>query len=217
MKKAEIILSDALLFLNRLADNSCDIFTDPPYNVGKDYGVSKDDMTEAEYTEWITNILSEGKRVASVLTVYVPKKWNLLYWNVLGTEFQEIILPFSPRGAIRSNFSNQYNKLLTNARPSTKTPVLNVWENMQQPGLGYFFRENTYGHPGYTSQHISERVVRELCKSDIICDPFAGTGSVAVAALKYGKSFIGSENNPAWIKIAEKRISKLTRNLFIAD
>ena len=198
--------SDALAFLKSLPDKCCDIFTDPPYNVGKDYGDMVDD-NRSDYPEWITEILTECKRVSNVLIVYVPKKWNLLYWNVLGEDFREIILPFRPRGAIRYGYSNQFNKLLTNATPSG-TPVLNVWENMPQPAHGFFFREETYNHAGYTSEAITNKAIVELCSSDVICDPFMGTGTTAVCAVKNGKSYIGSELNPEYIKIAEDRLKR---------
>lgn len=190
-----------------MPDKCCDVFTDPPYNVGKDYEVWDDKMTDDDYTEWIIKVLNELKRVSNVLTIYVPKKWNLLYWNTLGNEFQEIILPFRPAGALRYGFSNQFNKLLTNARPKKAKPILNVWDNMQQPGLGFFFREKTFGHPGYTSEAITTRAVAELCESDTIYDPFMGTGTTAIAAINYRKSFIGSEVNERYINIATKRIN----------
>lgn len=199
---------ECLQWLKSLPDKCCDIFTDPPYNVGKDYGVWNDAMPDEEYAAWITDVLTECKRVANVLIVYVPKKWNLLYWNVLGAEFQEIILPFRPAGAIRYGYSNQFNKLLTNAKPKGKKPVLNVWDNMPQPGLGFFFREETYDHPGYTSEAITKRAIMQLCVSDVIADPFTGTGTTAVAALDAGKKFIGSEINAEYVAIAEKRVQR---------
>lgn len=205
-----IYLEDCLTTMKRLEDGCCDVFTDPPYNVGKDYGIWNDKMPEIEYENWITKVLNELKRVANVLTVYVPKKYNLLYWNILGTTFQEIILPFRPAGAIRYGYSNQFNKLLTNARPKGK-PILNVWDNMPQPGLGFFFREETYEHPGYTSQAITERAINELCQSELIYDPFMGTGTTAVAALKFGKKYLGSELNPDYVVIANQRIDEASK------
>lgn len=202
-----IFHGDCLKCMSTMADKSCDVFTDPPYNVKKDYGAYKDNLTDAEYTVWITRVLNEIKRVAVNVVIYVPKKWNLLYWNVLGPEYQEIILPFRPAGAIRYGYSNQFNKLLTNARPEGK-PVWNVWENMQQPGLGFFFRENTYGNPGYTSQQITEKAIKLLTTNKLIYDPFMGTGTTAIAALKDKRNYTGSELGLNWIQKAELRIKQ---------
>jgi len=207
---------EALEALREMPDDCCDIFTDPPYNVGKDYGVWDDSMPDQEYERWISDVLTECKRVAVNMVVYVPKKWNLLYWNVLGDSFQEIILPFRPAGAIRYGYSNQFNKLLTNARPKREKPVLNVWDNMQQPGLGFFFREDTLGNPGYTSEAITRRALEQLLSHEFIYDPFMGVGTTAVAAEKAGKKWAGTELNPEFIEKAWTRIHEYRNQLELA-
>lgn len=42
---------------------------------------------------------------------------------------------------------------------------------------------------------------------DLVLDPFTGSGTVAVVALKHGRNFIGTELNPDYAQIAEHRIS----------
>jgi site-specific DNA-methyltransferase (adenine-specific) len=44
-------------------------------------------------------------------------------------------------------------------------------------------------------------------KGDIVLDPFMGSGSTAIAALKSERKFIGYEIDPQYIKIAEERIA----------
>lgn len=39
-----------------------------------------------------------------------------------------------------------------------------------------------------------------------VYDPFSGSGTVGVVALRHGRNFIGSELNPAYVEIARKRI-----------
>jgi DNA modification methylase len=46
----------------------------------------------------------------------------------------------------------------------------------------------------------------------IVLDPFMGSGTTAVVALKHNRNYIGIELNPEYIKIAEKRISEATSN-----
>jgi len=43
--------------------------------------------------------------------------------------------------------------------------------------------------------------------NDTVMDPFAGSGTVAVVALRHGRNFIGTELNPEYTKIAEERIT----------
>lgn len=50
----------------------------------------------------------------------------------------------------------------------------------------------------------------------IVLDPFMGAGTTAIVAIKNNRNFIGSELNPEYIKIAEKRIASNT-DLFSLD
>ena len=42
---------------------------------------------------------------------------------------------------------------------------------------------------------------------DLVLDPFAGSGTVGVVALRHGRRFIGCELNPAYVRMARKRIA----------
>ena len=44
-------------------------------------------------------------------------------------------------------------------------------------------------------------------EGDMVLDPFTGSGTVAVVALRHGRNFIGTEINPGYAEIAEKRIT----------
>jgi DNA modification methylase len=41
---------------------------------------------------------------------------------------------------------------------------------------------------------------------DLVLDPFTGSGTVAVVALKHGRNFVGVELNPEYAEIAKNRI-----------
>jgi DNA modification methylase len=45
-------------------------------------------------------------------------------------------------------------------------------------------------------------------ENGIVLDPFIGSGTTAVVARKFGRKCLGIELNPAYIKIAEKRLSQ---------
>jgi site-specific DNA-methyltransferase (adenine-specific) len=44
-------------------------------------------------------------------------------------------------------------------------------------------------------------------KGDVVLDPFVGSGSTAIAALKSDRKFVGYDIDPEYVKIAEKRIA----------
>ena len=59
-----IYLKDALEGLKELPDNFADIIiADPPYNIGKDFGVFKENWELEEYIKWSMNWINEAIRV----------------------------------------------------------------------------------------------------------------------------------------------------------
>ncbi len=49
----------------------------------------------------------------------------------------------------------------------------------------------------------------------IVLDPFMGSGTTALVALKNNRNYIGFELNPEYIKIAERRLENVQQRLFI--
>lgn len=197
---------DCLEFMRTLPDQSVDlVWTDPPYNVGKDYGDYKDNLPEAEYFQWCELWLGELKRVSKQIAICPPKKHFRWFWNQLSDNHQ-IICSWAPSGAIRSNFVHQYIPILVPPKPNRI--IKDHWWNVQVPGLGYFFREDTYDHPGYTSMDITARVISAFTKpGDVVLDCFLGTGTTGVVAVRYGCNFIGCERESNWIELAQNRIA----------
>ena len=199
--------ADCLSFMKDIPDGSIDLcWFDPPYNVGKKYPWWNDSLPDDEYLTYCEKWANEAKRVSgNKCAILVPTKYKLDWWNILGRDYREIQLTYGPSGAIRYGFSNQFSTILVNVVPKEHTR--NVWHNCQMSALGWFFRENTWGHPGYTSEDITKRVIYAFSLlGDTILDPFLGSGTTAVAALKTGRNFIGIEIDPKYCAIAQKRV-----------
>lgn len=47
----------------------------------------------------------------------------------------------------------------------------------------------------------------------VVLDPFFGSGTTGLVSLKHDRNFIGIELNSEYIKIAEKRLSKVQLEL----
>jgi site-specific DNA-methyltransferase (adenine-specific) len=64
------------------------------------------------------------------------------------------------------------------------------------------------GHPAPFPVELPYRLIQLYTFSgDIVLDPFMGSGSTAIAALKSGRKYVGYEVDPAYIKLAEQRIA----------
>ncbi len=50
-------------------------------------------------------------------------------------------------------------------------------------------------------------------KGDVVLDPFVGSGTTCVAAVKTGRFFIGYDNNQIYVDVARERIKKETQQL----
>ena len=62
-----------------------------------------------------------------------------------------------------------------------------------------------FGHPTVKPLAVMDKIVRNVAGTSI-CDPFMGTGSTGVAALRAGKRFAGIEHNPKHFATAVARI-----------
>jgi len=50
-------------------------------------------------------------------------------------------------------------------------------------------------------------------KDAVVLDPFVGSGTTAVAAKRLGKNYIGIDSNEKYVKIAEKRLKEIDRDI----
>jgi site-specific DNA-methyltransferase (adenine-specific)/modification methylase len=72
-------------------------------------------------------------------------------------------------------------------------------------------------HPTQKPIGVMEWCISKLPKeSNVIFDPFMGSGSTGIASVKMGKTFIGIEKDPNYFKIACERIENIQKqqNLF---
>jgi hypothetical protein len=72
-----------------------------------------------------------------------------------------------------------------------------------------------YGHTGTTPLTLCDWWLCYLCPAGgTVLDPFAGSGTTGVAALRQGKTFVGAEKEPAYVEIARKRLVEARGPLF---
>jgi len=73
--------------------------------------------------------------------------------------------------------------------------------------------EKTFGkHPTQKPVALVERcILASTSRGDVVLDPFAGSGTTAVAALKLGRKFLGVDLDLASVELASKRVAHASR------
>jgi DNA modification methylase len=82
-----------------------------------------------------------------------------------------------------------------------------TWET-QFKGLG---EREARSHPHQKPVSLCQELIRKLPDDCAILDPFMGSGTTGVAAVKLGRKFIGIEIEPKYFDIACRRIEEATR------
>lgn len=71
-------------------------------------------------------------------------------------------------------------------------------------------------HPATFPDKLPYDLIQCFCPpGGIVLDPFIGSGTTAIAAIKLGRKFIGMEISPEYCKLAEKRIELEVGKLFV--
>ena len=72
------------------------------------------------------------------------------------------------------------------------------------------------GHPAPFPEELPYRLIELFSfTEDIILDPFMGSGTTAVSALKNNRNFIGYEINNNYVKLANNRIKKVKEQMLL--
>lgn len=83
-------------------------------------------------------------------------------------------------------------------------PLLSdVWTDIHR------VKHNKYrdDHPCQLPMHLIERIIlMSTDESDIVLDPFSGTGTTAIAAKRLGRSYMGFEIDDEYVQISENKL-----------
>ena len=92
--------------------------------------------------------------------------------------------------------------------------VSDVWTDIHR------VKHNKYRdeHPCQLPIHLLERVIlMSSDESDIVLDPFSGTGTTALAAKRLGRNFVGFEFDKTYAEIATNKLAQEEANSKIGD
>lgn len=63
------------------------------------------------------------------------------------------------------------------------------------------------GHPAPFPYELPRRLVKYLSfPGDVVCDPFSGSGTTALAAHRLGRDFVGFDRSPEYVKLTLRRV-----------
>lgn len=96
------------------------------------------------------------------------------------------------------------------ALKKTQRQMRSVWSIPTTPRS-----EKAYGkHPTQKPERLLERIVLATSnEGDLVLDPFVGSGTTGLAAIKHGRRFIGIDTEAAYIRLAEERLGRIAESL----
>lgn len=192
------------------------------YNIN--YDICDDNMPIDEYEEFISNILNECYRVlkkgGSLFFNHKPIRYNNKIYHPMklilksGIElYQELIWDRKNSPNIRNDvFLPNTERIywITKGKPKFNRSKL---DKEFQKEIWTIIPDKCNNHPAPFPEKIVDNCIK-CCsdKDDIILDPFMGSGTTALACLKRGCHYMGSEISKQQCEYAEKRLREFDCN-----
>lgn len=205
MELDTIFNQDCLVGLKALPDKSIDlILTDPPYGKKADkgtngFGAAKNRRYSGGWDGMIPppELFQEMFKVAKNLIIFggnyfghlLPPSNCWIFWDKKGdVAFQN---PFADGELIYTTF---------------KKPVKRIV--FKQQGFITDSKDKRY-HPTQKPTELVQQLIEMFSEpGQLICDPFLGSGTTAVAAVKSGRHYIGYEIDPGYFQICCDRLDE---------
>ena len=206
MELDTIFNQDCLVGLKALPDKSIDlILTDPPYGKKADkgtngLGAAKNRRYSGGWDGMIPppELFQEMFRVAKNLIIFggnyfghlLPSSNCWIFWDKKGdVAFQN---PFADGELIYTTF---------------KKPVKRIV--FRQQGFIRDSKDKRY-HPTQKPTELVQMLIEQFSEpGQLICDPFLGSGTTAVAAVNTGRHYIGYEIDPGYFQICCDRLDEV--------
>lgn len=229
MQYNTIINIDCLEGLKSLDDESVDlIITSPPYNLGKSHHTGNnrfkaytdynDDMPEDLYQKWQTEILNECYRV-------LKKNGSMWYNHKNRIKNGQQIEPYRwlyntpfiiKQEIVWQNGSQNFDKcriypMTERVYWLTKDKSTKLFNAINHHDVFTRAEWQPVKTKGNFKRAYPEQMVEDIIScfpdSNVILDPFSGSGTTCCVAKKMGKKYIGFELSAEYCNIASERIS----------
>ena len=133
-------------------------------------------------------------------------RYETILWFTKSDDYQFNLDPIRiPQKYPNKRYFSGNKKGELSCNPLGKNPS-DVWDI---PNVKHNHVEKT-GHPAQFPVELVERLVLSLTDvGDVVYDPYIGSGSTAIAALKHGRSCRGSEKEKKYVDIIQDRLDQL--------
>ena len=125
-------------------------------------------------------------------------------------QIEEAITPMGTKGARGS--SRRAVDMLVNSRPA-EYAVYNGQRNKRTVWTVPFEPQSNTHYASYPTKLIEPMILAGSREGDTILDPFNGTGTTGLVALRNNRKYIGIELNPEYIEISEERLKDVQPRL----
>lgn len=178
------------------------VVTDPPYGIGNKMqgGTWGAAAKYADFRRW--DVAPSAENLAA-LRALAP---SVVLWggNYFAAPAARCWLVWDKANAVR-----------------TMADVELAWTNLDKPAKRYrgAVGVHEWGHPTEKPLELMTWCIEQIPPpATLILDPFMGSGTTGVAAVRLGRKFIGVEIEPKYFDIACQRIEEATRqaDLFVA-
>jgi len=196
------------------------ILTDPPYNVGLDYDIYKDDLSTDAYIDWCYEWINELHRVLKQHHYAIIFNGdNSIYPMLKAIERTEFVFHhflkwYKPNAHSSIDGTVMFYKTELAVVLSNNKPDINLINkqvmfadtvicNANDPSVMSFY------HPASRPVKLYSQIINGFTnEGDLVLDCFMGSGTTAIACKELGRNYIGFELSQDYIDIANKRLSK---------
>lgn len=208
------------------------IITDPPYNISKEnnFATMKNPRAGVDFGEWdrgefdlyswipeYAKLLNKnGSMIIFCSYRYISYIIDVLESKEAGMVVKDILV-WQKSNPMPRNINRRYVQDMEFAIWAVKKNAKWIFNKPEdKPYLRGMFttslvsgKEKT-GHPTQKSLCLMEELIAiHTNPGDLILDPFMGSGSTGVAALKNGRRFLGIELEKEYFEMAKKRLENM--------
>jgi len=209
------------------------VITDPPYEAEahtKQRRVTRGGSLTCEPLPF-AQMSHDSRVLASIAMATVSRRWIVAFCQAeavkawadeierSGAVYKRACVWIKPDGM--PQFTGDRPGMGYESIVTAHAPGKSAWNGGGKHGVYTFAKngEGPTGHPTTKPAALMEALIRDFTDpGELICDPFSGSGSTGVAAIRLGRRFVGWEMDDAYFEIAVSRLrgSKEQIGLFSA-